>query len=184
MRDAKLNAFVEAACATFQTMLGVKVTADDYHRGTGVTTGYDVSGIVGLSKLGEAALGKQGSFVLSFPEDVARRTVGRILGLEELPLLDQDVADGIGELVNVIAGLAKRGLARIGIRECRTSLPNVILGSQHRVFHQRDAQCFAAHFSSEIGSFLLQILLSVPIDREELSGEPAHVAQKTGAEPA
>ncbi|MHC4549580.1 MAG: chemotaxis protein CheX [Planctomycetota bacterium] len=167
MRDAKLNAFVEAACATFETMLGIEVSADDYHRGTGVTTGYDVSGIVGLSNLGETVSANQGSFVLSFPEVVARRAVGRILGLQELPTLDQDVADGIGELVNVIAGLAKRGLAKIGIRECRTSLPNVILGSQHRVFHQRDAHCFAAHFSSEIGSFLLQILLLAPIDREE-----------------
>jgi chemotaxis protein CheX len=172
MRDAKLTAFVEAACTTFETMLGVPVHADDYHSGTGVTSGYDVSGIVGLSNLGDSDI-KHGSFVLSFPEEVARRAVGRILGMEELPTLDQDVADGIGEMVNVIAGLAKRGLARIGIPDCHTSLPNVILGSKHRVFHRRDARCSAARFSSEIGSFLLQILLSVPIDKEEPSGRSA-----------
>ena len=81
------------------------------------------------------------------------------MGTEAFPVLDQDVADGIGELVNVIAGHAKRGLDRAGISECHTTLPNVILGSQHRVFHQRSAERLAAEFSSEIGTFLLQVLV-------------------------
>ena len=165
MNNPKLSAFVEATCMTFETMLGVQVVPGSFEAGTGVTTGYDVSGIVGLSNLDDT-VERHASLVLSFPEDVARRAVGRILGIEELPILDQDVADGIGELVNVIAGLAKRGLARIGIHECHATLPNVILGCKHRVFHQRDAQRFAAQFTSEIGAFLLQILLTVPIDRK------------------
>jgi chemotaxis protein CheX len=172
MNDPKLIAFVEAACTTFETMLGVQVTPGAFEAGTGVTTGYDVSGIVGLSNIDEHTE-RQGSLVLSFPEAVARRAVGRILGLEELPLLDQDVADGIGELVNVVAGLAKRGLARIGIHECHATLPNVILGCKHRVFHQRDAQRYAAQFHSEIGEFLLQILLLAPINKSNTLGQTA-----------
>jgi len=179
MNDPKLSAFVEAACTTFETMLGVRVTPGAFERGTGVTTGYDVSGIVGLSNL-DHHHGRHASLVLSFPEDVARRAVGRILGLEELPLLDQDVADGIGELVNVIAGLAKRGLARVGICECHATLPNVILGCKHRVFHQRDAQRFAACFTSEIGSFLLQILLLIPIDKKDIPSGHSATAEVQG----
>jgi chemotaxis protein CheX len=139
-------------------MLGVTPSVESCETGTGVEAGWDVSGVIGLSRLGVEHLGR-GSLVLSFPEHVAREAVGRILGTEAFPVLDQDVADGIGELVNVIAGRAKQGLDRAGIDGCRTSLPNVILGSQHRVFHMRNARRLAARFSSEIGTFLLQVLL-------------------------
>lgn len=173
MNDPKLLAFVEAARQTFQTMLGIDAKPGPFERGHGVTTGYDVSGIVGLSNLEGGGGERQASLVLSFPESVARRAVGRILGLESLPVLDQEVADGIGELASVIAGLAKRGLARAGIHDCRTTLPNVILGCQHRVFHQRDAERYAAPFETEIGGFLLQLILLVPIDREGARGTRA-----------
>jgi CheY-specific phosphatase CheX len=169
MNDPKLLAFVDATRTTFQTMLGIDARPGGFERGHGVTTGYDVSGIVGLANL-EGPAERQASLVLSFPEAVARRAVGRILGLGELPILDQEVADGIGELVSVIAGLAKRGLARAGIHDCQTTLPNVILGCQHRVFHQREAERFAAPFESEIGGFLLQVILLVPIDKEGARG--------------
>ena len=176
MNDPKLMAFVDAAKTTFQTMLGIEAKPGAFERGHGVTAGYDVSGIVGLANFEGGGGERQASFVLSFPEAVARRAVGRILGLDALPVLDQEVADGIGELASVIAGLAKRGLARAGIHDCRTTVPNVILGCQHRVFHQRDAERYAAPFETEIGGFLLQLILLVPIDREGARGNRAQSA--------
>jgi len=165
MKEAELDAFVHAARVTFETMLGIDVAATRREHGVGATGGYDVSGIVGLSHLGGRAGEDRGALVISFPEAVARRTVGRILGAE-CPVLDQDVADGIGELVNVIAGHAKRGLARAGVESCRTALPSVILGSQHRVFHKRDVVRSAVEFECELGTFLLQLLVV-------LASEPA-----------
>jgi len=176
MNDPKLLAFVDAARTTFQTMLGIDARPGAFERGHGVTTGYDVSGIVGLANFETGGAERHASLVLSFPEAVARRAVGRILGLEALPVLDQEVADGIGELASVIAGLAKRGLAHAGIHDCRTTLPNVILGCQHRVFHQREAERYAAPFETEIGSFLLQVIVLLPIDMEGVLGGRANAA--------
>lgn len=157
MNEAQLQAFIEATRTTFETMLGVEVTPGPVETGRGAAGGNDVSGIIGLSRFAEA----DGSMVLSFREDVARRVVGWILGAdEELPVMDQDVADGIGELVNVVAGCAKEGLAGAGVADCRTSLPSVILGSQHRVFHRRNVTRYAVGFTSEVGEFVLQVLLT------------------------
>ena len=160
MKKAQLKAFVEAARVTFETMLDAEVRPGAVERGHGAVPGYDVSGIVGLSQLA----GRDGSIVLSFPEDVARQVVGRVLGADDPPLvLDQDVADGIGEIVNVVAGNAKVGLARAGVLDCMTTLPSVILGSQHRIFHQRDADCWAVTMDSDVGEFVLQVLLTAPV---------------------
>jgi hypothetical protein len=41
------------------------------------------------------------------------------------------------------------------------------------VFHQRDAERYGAAFETEIGGFLLQLILLVPIDREGARGNRA-----------
>lgn len=169
MSDFALEPFVRATRTTFARLVGLEVTAAEADHGTGVVTGYDVSGIVGLSRIGDERRPNCGSLVLSFSAEVARRVVGRILGADEMPELGQDVADGVGELVNIIAGQAKQGLADVGIAECRTTLPNVILGSQHRVFYQRNVERTAVQFSSELGDFLLQRLLMFPIDERPMT---------------
>lgn len=163
MNDCGLEPFVDATRTTFKTMLGIHIEPGQLQEGSEVVGGYDVSGVVGLSRLGTADRPNCGSLVLSFPSAVARKVVGTILGVGELPELDQDVADGIGELVNVIAGQAKRGMAEFGILDCRTTLPNVILGSRHRVFYQRNVERCAVLFQTEFGPFLLQRVLLFPM---------------------
>ncbi|MFC1706435.1 chemotaxis protein CheX [Planctomycetota bacterium] len=151
MTKDQAECFIDATCKTLGGMLHTKVEPTEVSQEDAVSAGFDVSGIVGLS--GQL----HGAVVLSQSESVARRAVGRILGVGEMPTLDQDVADGIGEMVNVIVGAAKRGLADHGIQSCTASLPTVILGAQHRVFRLRDVHCRAATFESEIGTFMLQV---------------------------
>jgi len=152
-----IEPFIEATRRTFEVMLGMDVKTEEVSRGKGVAANFDVSGIVSLDRMGEANV--CGSVVLSFSEDVARRAVGRVFGEEGPATLDQDAADAVGELINVVAGGAKRGLAKMGIDGCRVSLPTVILGAQHRVFRMRDVDSYLAGFSSDIGEFVLQVFL-------------------------
>jgi len=164
MNKIHLEPFVNAARETFAYMLGVEIEPMRVSADNSVVSGYDVSGIIGLSQVAED--NKQGSVVLSFPEEVARHAVGRILGTEgPVETLDQDAADAIGELINVIAGAAKIGLEALGIDRVATALPTVILGAQHRVFRLREVQCLRAEFKSEIGRFLLQVFLRPSVSR-------------------
>lgn len=157
MTQFGMEPFIDATRRTFKVMLGMDVEAHEVSQGKGISTGYDVSGIVSLDRLGSDDL--CGSVVLSFSEEVARRAVGRVFGEEGPVPLDQDAADAVGEIINVVAGGAKRGLAKLGIEGCRASLPTVILGTQHRVFRMRDVDSYVAGFSSDIGEFVLQVFI-------------------------
>ncbi len=150
------QAFVHAATLAWERMVGESATAGDVITGHGAERGYDVSAVIGLTGLG--ADHGPGALVLSFPAHVARRVVGRVLGADAPPELDADVADGVGEIANIIAGVAKPELEKLGIEGCHASLPAVVLGSQHRVFHRRDARCCTVRFRSGVGPFLLQLL--------------------------
>ena len=87
--------------------------------------------------------------------------------------------------MNVVAGRAKRGLAKLGLENCMTSLPTVILGSQHQVFRLRNVDCHSAELTSPIGDMLLQVFVSSGerIDQvvtpADASAEPS-VASKQG----
>lgn len=153
MNVADLDSFVQATHRAFEKLVHVTPTSVEVSTERGLVARHDVSAIIGLS--GE----EDGTVVISFPEDVARRAVGRILGQDEMKEVDQDVADGVGELVNVVAGSAKRGLAARGLGRFSFSLPTVILGAKHRVLHAGDIECLVACFATEIGPFSLQVCL-------------------------
>jgi len=149
------EAYVRGTAGAWERMVG-PVSGGEVVSGRGAEAGYDVSVVIDLaglgSRVGPAAL------VLSFPADVARGAVGAVLGADAAPELDADVADGIGEIANIVAGAAKPELAALGIDGCDVSLPTVVLGAQHHVFRRRDARCCAVRFRSGVGPFLLQLL--------------------------
>ena len=68
--------------------------------------------------------------LLGMIEGMACRTVGMFLD-KEIPEVDADVLDGIGEIVNIIAGAAAAKLAdyKIGL-----GLPTVLAGKDHKMF--------------------------------------------------
>ena len=154
-----IETFIGAAKKAFEGMMGVKITRADVQRHSELAKGFDVSAIIGLTDLSSPQREMGLSVVVSFPEHVARKAVARILGIDDLPAVDEDVADGVGELLNVLVGVAKRGLGSLIDSDWTVTLPTVVLGSQHRVFRMREVNCDAVRFSSEIGEFLLQVFL-------------------------
>ena len=85
---------------------------------------WDISGIIGLT--GEAA----GAVAISMKVNTAAR-ITALLTNEPHKTLDDDVIDAMGEIINIIAGNAKKNLEdtfRLTI-----SLPTVIKGAAHTV---------------------------------------------------
>ena len=110
---------------------------------------YDISGVIGLS--GEA----QGSISLSFPQGDAVIFVKAMLG--NIPdITEEEMIDGIGEIVNIIAGNAKQHLTKYNLS---ISLPSVIIGQQHTLSGQSGSPTIMVPFSSERGKFIMEVSL-------------------------
>ena len=142
-----INPFVESTCNTFQTMCALKVTVgqpvlkNDNDRPT------DVSSVIGFS--GEAA----GSFVLHFAFDTASTIATAFAGIDITPE-HPDFSDAIGELANMIAGDAKSKFEGLNIN---ISLPNVIIGRNHRVAASKNTPRILIPFLSDVGVFYVEI---------------------------
>jgi chemotaxis protein CheX len=151
MEAEHMQPFVEETINTCEVMLGVKPEAKELETKDSTDGTYDISAIIGISGSGA------GGVVMSFPEDVACKLVSKMLG-EEITELNQDVCDGIGELVNIITGNAKRGLVKFGYGDLSLSLPNVVIGKHRTVWRSKDMPCLMKRFfSSDLGPFCIEL---------------------------
>jgi chemotaxis protein CheX len=149
MDVAYVNPFIVSTVHTFKTMLNTDahpqppvLKANDKHT-------YDVTGIIGLS--GDA----QGSIAISFSKVMTLKVVSKLLGTE-IKIIDRDVADGIGELANIIAGNAKQHLAQF---QLSISLPKVIVGQSHWILAQKSIPSIVVPFKSSLGEFSMEVAL-------------------------
>ncbi len=143
--------FVQETVNTFEVMLGVRPEEKELTTKESTDGTYDISAIIGITGSGT------GGVVMSFPEDVACKVVSRMLG-EEITTVNQDVSDGLGELVNIITGNAKRGLVKFGFQNISLSLPNVVIGKHRTVWRSKDMPCLMKRFfSSELGPFCVEV---------------------------
>ncbi|MCK9329574.1 MAG: chemotaxis protein CheX [Candidatus Cloacimonetes bacterium] len=112
----------------------------------------DLSGIMALA--GE----KKGAIMISFYENLARKIIAAIMAVPEDDITEEEEHDGVGELINMIAGGAK---ARLGDSETHflLSAPTVITGNQHRVIQQKDMPCIVLVYKVEEDYFAIQICL-------------------------
>ncbi len=125
MKSEHINPCIEATVDTYKTMLGtIPVRDGKLEVKTGMFPVADVMGVIGLP-------GKvRGAMMIGMREEVACKTVGMFLE-KEIPAIDEDVLDGIGEIINIIAGAAAAKLAdyKIGL-----GLPTVVSGKSHKMF--------------------------------------------------
>ncbi len=144
-----VNPFIIATMETFKTMLNEQVkTATPVLKNEAEHT-YDVSGVIGLS--GEA----QGVISLSFPREVALKVVSALLGTT-IKEVGPDITDGIGEIANIVAGYAKQYLTEFKLQ---ISLPNVVLGSGHKITVQRDVKTIIVPIITSMGELAMEISL-------------------------
>jgi chemotaxis protein CheX len=112
----------------------------------------DISGIMGLS--GDVS----GSIIVSFEKEAACIVVGNMLGTEKTEL-DDEVRDGIQEVVNLIAGQAKTMLKGTDYH-FQVSIPTCIIGSNHQVNHKKGVPCIMAAFEVEGKPFTVEVSIA------------------------
>ncbi|HOF84498.1 MAG TPA: chemotaxis protein CheX [Treponemataceae bacterium] len=120
-----IQPFVDVCVNVFKEFIGVELETERPHfADKNDLHSWDVSAVIGLT--GEA----RGAVVISMKADLACRLTGMLTGSEHSGM-DDEVIDAIGEIINIIAGNAKRGLEesfRLVI-----SLPTIIRGSNHAI---------------------------------------------------
>lgn len=151
--DVKLiNPFIAATVNALETMAMLKperkgISLKENNKVIG-----DISGVMGLS--GDVA----GSIVVSFTEKAACKAVGNMLGTEYTELNDE-IQDGIQEIVNLIAGQAKAQLEGTEYH-FKIGLPTCIQGKNHSIAHEKGVPCIVAEFDIEGNPFTVEVSIA------------------------
>ena len=149
MRAQYINPFLIASVKLFKDYLGLQAEAGKPYLVADPQHLDDVSGIIGLA--GDT----KGAVVLSFSRDTAVRIISKMAG-QEYRTLSNEVLDGVGELINIIAGNAKQDLLDFRIE---ISLPGVITGNSYRIRWPEGIPVVAIPFTTELGPFTVNVSL-------------------------
>jgi chemotaxis protein CheX len=150
--DASLiNPFISATLNVLETMAFVKCKAGKpYLKKDDVAKG-DVTGVIGIT--GES----NGTIAVTFEEVTILKIVSNMFG-EEMKELNNEVADAVGELTNMISGQARRELEENG-KIFEAAIPSVVSGKNHQITHYTDGPKIAIPFTSEGGTFTIEVCL-------------------------
>ena len=108
----------------------------------------DISAIIELS--GEC----RGSISVSFTQDSILHIADKMLG-EKYENMNDDIADMVGEIVNMISGDARRELVHLGMN-FTAGIPNMVVGSDHEIKHNISERVIVIPFDTENGSFFIE----------------------------
>jgi len=144
-----ITPFIEAVTGAFDQLFELQPQAlTPYLAKKEEILDWDISGIIGIA--GEA----RGLVVLSFPSDLAQGLASMLTGSTKTSM-DEDVTDTVGELVNIIAGNAKKGLEEFRLL---ISLPSIVQGSHHQVtWPSGPIPIITIPFSTTRGHFSLSV---------------------------
>ena len=143
-----VNPVISATRDVFEMMLGCTPKRSGLQLKGDTTPTHDVSAVIGVT-----GSSSRGTIVLSFSKQVAIQVLERILGTVETEI-NAEVCDAVGELTNMIAGAAKAQLAHLDLS---ISIPNIVVGRDHKVMYSSEVQPICILFESEIGEFLIEV---------------------------
>ncbi len=110
--------------------------------------GWDLSAVIGIA--GET----KGVITISFPQDLIIALTEKLVGYE-VTEVDDDVIDSTGEVVNIIAGNAKKGLEQFRLV---ISLPSIVRGSNHKIsWPSNSMPIITIPFKLSLGTFHLSV---------------------------
>jgi len=112
----------------------------------------DISGIIGLT--GSAT----GSLAVSFSESAIIKIVSNMLG-ENIKSMDSDIKDAVGEITNMISGVARKNLEADGFY-IQAAIPTVVSGKNHSIAHVMGGPSLIIPFEIDDGSFVVDVCLA------------------------
>ncbi|MEO7423589.1 MAG: chemotaxis protein CheX [Fibrobacteria bacterium] len=149
IRVEHVNPFISSTMETFTKMVGIESKPGKLMLKKDAKLNYDISGIIGLSGMAK------GTVAMSFPKETAIAVCNKFMS-GDYKDLHPDILDAVGELVNIVAGNAKKELTEFNIA---ISLPSVITGPNHKIIEPKDAFSFVVPFDTNLGGFHLAVSL-------------------------
>lgn len=148
-----VHIFEKACVKVFETACQIKLTRKDFYiKKDRSLFGY-VSAIMGV--VGDHT----GTICLTTERSIALKIIGHMLGTSYSCIELQDIHDGMGEIVNMIAGQAKAALRNTPFT-FNLTIPSVIIGLGHEISPPKNAITFVTILESEKSEELaLQITL-------------------------
>ncbi len=152
MMDEKLiYPFINATANVLEKMAFTKSEAGKpYPKKDDVAIG-DVSGVIGFT--GET----NGTVSVTFDESCILQIVTNMFG-EEMNELNNEVADAVGEITNMISGQARKEIEEVG-KIFHGAIPTVIIGKNHKLEPVTSGPKVAIPFKTDAGGFTIEICL-------------------------
>jgi chemotaxis protein CheX len=147
-----INPFLEGTISVLKTMAVVEPRAGKpYLKMDSIAKG-DISGIIGLT--GSAT----GSLAVSFSEEAILKIVSNMLG-ENIKTMDSDIKDAVGEITNMISGVARKNLEAEGFN-IQAAIPTVVSGKNHSIAHVLGGPSLIIPFEIDDGTFVIDVCLA------------------------
>jgi chemotaxis protein CheX len=149
-----INPYISSVLDLMTTMAGMHVERKDLFLKKNYRLFGDISGIMNFSGRIE------GSVTVSFTEELAKDVIAKIMGISASDISDDDLRDGVGELINIISGNAKAALSETEFSH-EIALPAVIRGMGHEIRHSDGAPCMVVLFEAEKKPFAVLVSMAV-----------------------
>ncbi len=146
-----INPFLDGAAEVIKTMAFMDAVAGKPYLKKDDTAKGDISGIIGIT--GDAT----GSLAISFSESCLWGIAGSMLG-ETYSETTQEVLDCAGELTNMISGVARTNMERMGMKVF-AAIPSVIFGKDHTIRHILNSPSIVIPFSVNSGEFVVDVCI-------------------------
>ena len=149
-----INPFLEGTVSVMKTMAMIEPIAGKPYMKKDTQARGDVSGIIGFT--GSA----KGSLAISFSKSSILTIILNMLG-ESHDEITGEVRDAVGELTNMISGVARKNLEAQGFN-IQAAIPTIISGENHSIVHVLGGPSIIIPFSTSAGPFFVDVCVNMP----------------------
>ncbi len=146
-----INPFLSGVIEVLGTMANVSLTAGKPAMKKDSHAMGDVSGIIGLA--GQA----RGSLSVSFGFGVIRAALKNMFG-DDITEINAEVRDAVGEITNMVSGVARRLLSEDGL-DLQAGIPSVVSGPGHVIKHIVNGPVLVVPFTCEHGQVIIEVAM-------------------------
>ena len=147
-----INPLLNAVLDVLATMAMIKAKPGKPYINTERTAVGDVTGLIGVTGYSEGVIS------LTLAEGCVLKIVSNMLG-EEFNSINDEIADAVGELTNMIAGQARTHLANEGM-SFQAATPSVFIGKNHTLTHIGGSPLLSIPFTTPDGHLVVEISIA------------------------
>ena len=148
-----VNPFLEGTISVLKTMAMTEPIAGKPYLKKGGQAKGDVSGIIGFT--GSA----RGSLAISFSKGSILKIVSNMIG-ENYKEINDEVRDAVGEITNMISGVARKKLESQGLN-VQAAIPTIVSGENHAILHVLGGPSIIIPFQTEAGLFYVDVCMNI-----------------------